>query len=102
MISPKLFAALSLGSAILLGISASAQDERIWHVKAIHPEGRLLDVKAIDKDGKAHGFVIRGREASMLHLRESLRSRCSATGSSRQSPRRELACGARNPSSGVA
>ncbi len=23
----------------------------IWHIKAIHPEGRLLDVMAIDKDG---------------------------------------------------
>ncbi len=23
----------------------------IWHIKAIHPEGRLIDIKAIDKDG---------------------------------------------------
>jgi len=23
----------------------------IWHVKAIHPDGRLIDVKAIDRDG---------------------------------------------------
>ncbi len=26
----------------------------IWHVKAFHPEGRLLDVKAIDKEGNIH------------------------------------------------
>jgi ribosomal protein L10 len=36
--------------------SVRAADEKIWHVKAIHPEGRLLDVKAIDKDGKIHGI----------------------------------------------
>ena len=36
--------------------SIHAADEKIWHVKAIHPEGRLLDVKAIDKDGKIHGI----------------------------------------------
>ncbi|MGB5463268.1 MAG: hypothetical protein WBM92_07880, partial [Aureibaculum sp.] len=23
----------------------------IWHIKTIHPDGRLIDVKAIDKDG---------------------------------------------------
>ncbi|MCK5400934.1 MAG: hypothetical protein KAJ28_04805 [Flavobacteriaceae bacterium] len=26
-------------------------DEIIWHIKAIHPDGKLLDVKAIGKDG---------------------------------------------------
>ena len=31
-----------------------AQEEQIWHIKAIHPEGRLLDVKALDKNGKTY------------------------------------------------
>jgi hypothetical protein len=35
-------------------LPAHAQEDRIWHVKAIHPEGRLLDVKALDKDGGIH------------------------------------------------
>jgi len=34
--------------------SAGQADEKIWHVKAVHPKGRLLDVKAIDKDGQIH------------------------------------------------
>ena len=29
-------------------LSGSLSGEHIWHVKAVHPEGRLLDVKAID------------------------------------------------------
>lgn len=28
--------------------------EVIWHVKAFHPDGKLLDVKAIDKDGNIY------------------------------------------------
>src|SRR5438105_4975013 len=31
-----------------------AAEEKIWHVKAVHPEGRLLDVKAIDKQGSVY------------------------------------------------
>src|SRR5262245_8574730 len=26
----------------------------IWHIKAVHPDGKLIDVKAIDKEGKIH------------------------------------------------
>ena len=26
----------------------------IWHIKAVHPEGRLIDVKAMDKDNQLH------------------------------------------------
>ena len=29
-------------------------DHAIWHIKAIHPEGRTLDVKALDKEGKVY------------------------------------------------
>ena len=29
----------------------NATQEIIWHIKAIHPEGRTIDVKALDKDG---------------------------------------------------
>jgi len=31
-----------------------AAEFTIWHIKAVHPEGRLLDIKAVDKDGKRH------------------------------------------------
>src|SRR5438034_9876310 len=52
----RLSLALYLGVAALLAATtpARAAEEKIWHVKAIHPEGRLLDVKAIDKQGKIH------------------------------------------------
>jgi hypothetical protein len=43
------FALVSFG---LAWPSARAADEKIWHVKAIHPEGRLIDIKALDNDGK--------------------------------------------------
>ena len=29
-------------------------DEIIWHIKAIHPEGRTIDVKALDADGNIY------------------------------------------------
>ena len=29
-------------------------EEVIWHVKAFHPDGKLLDVKAIDADGHTY------------------------------------------------
>ncbi len=32
-------------------VESESIDEVIWHIKAIHPNGKLLDVKAIDKDG---------------------------------------------------
>ena len=28
--------------------------EVIWHIKALHPEGRILDVKALDKEGNIY------------------------------------------------
>ncbi len=28
--------------------------EIIWHIKALHPEGRTIDVKALDKDGNVY------------------------------------------------
>ena len=31
-----------------------SKDVIIWHIKAIHPDGKLLDVKAIDKDGNIY------------------------------------------------
>ena len=44
-----------VGMAVLsIGfLPASAQDT-IWHVKAVHPQGRFLDVKALDQDGNIH------------------------------------------------
>ena len=48
--------ALVIGAAgFIAGFSISlAAEDTVWHIKAIHPEGRLLDVKAIDKSGKIH------------------------------------------------
>ena len=34
--------------------TTKAVDETVWHVKAITPEGGILDVKALDKDGKIY------------------------------------------------
>src|SRR5688572_23947998 len=39
---------------MLLLPALSMADEKIWHVKAFHPDGKLLDVKAIDKQGNLH------------------------------------------------
>ena len=65
----RLILALYLGVAALLAATtpARAAEEKIWHVKAIHPEGRLLDVKAIDKQGKIHSVKAIQTEGN-LHL----------------------------------
>lgn len=62
---------ISLGTflalATLLAAPLRAAEEKIWHVKAVHPEGRLLDVKAIDPQGKLH--AVKAFEADgNLHL----------------------------------
>ncbi len=43
----------------------------IWHIKAIHPEGRLIDVKAIDKEGNIHDVkaIQTGQQRSFLDIR---------------------------------
>ncbi len=33
---------------------ADVAEEVIWHIKAVHPEGRFLDVKALDADGNIY------------------------------------------------
>ncbi len=38
---------------VVASARASSADT-IWHIKAVHPEGRLLDVKAIDKQGNIY------------------------------------------------
>jgi hypothetical protein len=66
---PRLPLGFCLAAAIFLATltSARAADEKIWHIKAVHPEGRLLDVKAIDKAGKT--YAVKGvEEAGNLHL----------------------------------
>jgi len=35
----------------LTGQETNSSTEVIWHIKAIHPDGKLLDVKAIGEDG---------------------------------------------------
>lgn len=39
----------------------------IWHIKAIHPEGRTIDVKALDKDGTIYD-VKAIQDADQQHL----------------------------------
>ncbi|MEJ2583892.1 MAG: hypothetical protein P8Z38_02250 [Robiginitalea sp.] len=34
--------------------TAAVTEELIWHIKAVHPEGRFLDVKALDADGNIY------------------------------------------------
>ncbi len=53
----KIRATCLLSVVGLLAVYASgayAADEIIWHVKAVHPKGVLLDVKAIDQNGNIH------------------------------------------------
>ena len=33
---------------------SDVNEEIIWHIKAVHPEGRFLDVKALDKQGNIY------------------------------------------------
>lgn len=35
-------------------VATTPKTETIWHIKAVHPEGRFLDVKALDKDGNIY------------------------------------------------
>jgi hypothetical protein len=35
-------------------VSGNAAADARWHIKAVHPEGRLLDIKAIDKQGNIY------------------------------------------------
>jgi hypothetical protein len=40
------------GAPIAINTESGKSFEKvIWHIKAIHPDGRLIDIKAIDKDG---------------------------------------------------
>lgn len=42
-------------------------EEVIWHVKALHPDGKLLDVKAFDKDGTIYDIkAIQDTDQTML------------------------------------
>ena len=35
-------------------LETETSEDILWHVKALHPEGKLLDVKAIDADGNKY------------------------------------------------
>ena len=50
----RVAAILHLAVCVSAGRVASAEGAKVWHIKAVHPEGRLLDVKAIDGDGGIH------------------------------------------------
>ena len=59
---PTLAALKSIGLLILLFFTVTSvrtqdrTEENViyWHIKAVLPEAKLLDIKAIDKDGKHH------------------------------------------------
>src|SRR5262245_27041795 len=58
---------VSVLSFVAIASAATAADEKTWHVKAIHPEGRLIDVKALDKSGKV--FAVKAfQEEGNNHL----------------------------------
>jgi ribosomal protein L10 len=45
-----------LGIALIAatGMLPAMAEDTLWHVKAVHPKGRLLDIKAVDPDGKLY------------------------------------------------
>ena len=53
MKTPPFLVPLVLALTTMMAAPVSpAAEPLVWHVKAIHPEGRLLDIKAFDSDGK--------------------------------------------------
>ena len=45
-----------VAAAVLLTVSVPnvfAAEVAVWHIKAVHPEGRLLDIKALDQSGRS-------------------------------------------------
>jgi hypothetical protein len=52
-VSRLILIVLSIMAVIPPGPSAAIAAE-VWHIKALHPEGRLLDVKALDENGGVH------------------------------------------------
>ena len=62
MNSLTIYARLALRSLTLLVavaafIGSVAAEERIWHIKAVHPDGKLLDVKALDEKGNVKALI---------------------------------------------
>jgi hypothetical protein len=49
--TPRTVALIAITLAAFAVSAARAGDAKVWHIKAIHPAGHLLDVKAIDADG---------------------------------------------------
>ena len=45
---------LAVSATLLFTASSAVAKEVAWHIKAIHPQGRTLDIKALDKDGHAY------------------------------------------------
>jgi len=55
------------GTKVLDHENDNVNKEIIWHVKAIHPEGRTIDVKALDKGGNIYD-VKAIQDAGQRHL----------------------------------
>lgn len=55
-------------AALLAGCATARAGETYWFVRAIHPEGRTLEVKAIDPDGKKTYDVKAIEEPGNLHV----------------------------------
>ena len=51
-------------------VTASATDT-VWHIKAIHPEGRILDVKATDNEGNIHSVkaIAQNQDPHMMDVK---------------------------------
>jgi len=46
-----------------------SKDVIIWHIKAIHPDGKLLDVKAIDKDGNIYDVKAIDTDGTIMDIK---------------------------------
>lgn len=49
-----MFAAILFFTIMFPVADLAASDAQIWHIKAVHPAGKLLDVKVVDQDGGIH------------------------------------------------
>lgn len=67
MKSLRLLPAFVASLVLLCLIPSSHAQETIWHVKAIHPDGKLLDVKAFDAAGKPYAIKAL-QDGTNLHM----------------------------------
>ena len=61
---------ICVASLVLFTAGSAIGEEKLWHVKAIHPDGKLLDVVAIDKQGKQYPLkVIQNGDVHLMDVK---------------------------------